>query len=324
VAPGLTNSYPLLYADAVMAALPKGDAAIFRAATVGSASVVPGLWAGDQPQEFVGLQRAIVSGETAAMSGFPTWGSDVGGYAGPPFDNTDLFVRWAQLGAVSPVMEVGGSGPNATPWTLGTEAMAGLRSSAVLHYELFPYLYGLLRGHQPVLRPLGYSFPNDPGSWGATFEFTVGPDLLAAPVTGPGTTPSVYLPPGKWVDLYAGTVVDGGGSAFVRQTPLDQFPFYVKLGSVLPFNLRTATGSWWGVNEQTHPGHAGYLATSGATLELTGQPRDVQIFVPATARPSGVTIGGHAVPWRWNAGPLPGAVVRVHGPVVKGEIALVS
>ena len=111
VDPELTNDYPLLFGQAVMGALPKGAAAIFRAATVGSQSVVPGIWAGDQPQDYRRApQRAIVSAQTAAMSGFPTWGSDVGGYAGPPFDDAELFVRWAQLGAVSPVMEVGGIG----------------------------------------------------------------------------------------------------------------------------------------------------------------------------------------------------------------------
>ncbi len=322
VAPGLTNTYPLLFAHAVMNALPKGAAAIFRAATVGSAAVVPGLWAGDQPEEFVGLQRAIVAGETAGMSGFPTWGSDIGGYAGPPYVNAELFVRWAQLGAVSPVMEVGGQGPNATPWTLGTDAMTGLRDAAVLHYELFPYLYGLLADHQPMIEPLGYAYPADPGSWGAKLEFLVGPSLLAAPVTGEGTTPSVYLPPGKWVDLYAGTVVKGGGPAFTRPTPLDQFPLYARLGTVIPFNLRTATGSWWGVNEQTHPGRAGFLATDGAHLDLTGEPAAVQVFVPAVKRPGRVTIGGHVVPWSWNEGPMPGVVIRVHGPVVEGRVLL--
>ncbi len=320
VDPTLNNTYPLLFEQAVMGALPKGAAAIFRAGTVGSQAVVPGIWAGDQPQVYVGLQRAIVSGQTAAMSSFPTWGSDVGGYAGPPFDDAELFVRWAQLGAVSPVLEVGGVGPNSTPWTLGSAAMDGLRAAATLHYELFPYMYGLLQRHQPVLQPLGYRYPHDPASWSANYEFLVGPDLLAAPVTGPGTTPSVYLPPGSWIDLYAGATVQGGGPAFTRPTSLQQFPLYARAGSVVPFNLRTAHDSWWGVDEQTHPGRAGFLATNGARLDLTGQPHDVQIFVPRPGRPLQVTIGGHPVAWSWNAGPLPGVVVRLHGPVVKGTV----
>jgi alpha-D-xyloside xylohydrolase len=323
VAPPLDNDYPLLYARAVTAALPRGGVAIFRAATPGSQAVVPGLWAGDQPQEYVGLQRAIVDAQTAAMSGFPTWGSDVGGYDAPPADTAELFVRWAQLGAVSPVMEVGGEGPNATPWTLGVAAMAGLKGAAVLHYELFPYLYGLLRQRQPVLRPLAWGYPTDARAWGSTYELLVGPDLLAAPVTGPGVTPTVYLPAGSWVDLYGGQTVRGGGVPFTRPTPLMQLPLYVRQGAVVPFDLRTATRSWWGEDELTHPGRAGFLATDGADLDLTAQPHDVQLFVPTALPPADVKLDGHSVPWSWNAGPLPGVVVRVHGPTVKGTIALV-
>jgi alpha-D-xyloside xylohydrolase len=320
--PALTNDYALLFARAVMGALPNGAAAIFRAATVGSQSVVPGLWAGDQPEEFVGLQRAVVAGLTAGVSGFPTWGSDVGGYSAPPGVGTELFVRWAQFGAVSPIMEVGGVGLNSTPWLLGPAAMSGLRDAAVLHYELFPYLYGLLAQRQLVLRPLAWAYPNDERSWGSNFELLVGPDLLAAPVVGPGDTPSVYLPPGSWVDLYTGKVVPGGRPPFTRRTPLDQFPLYVRAGAVVPFNLRTRTGSWWGVNELTHPGRAGFLVTNHTDLDLSRQPHDVQLFVPAPSRPRLVTLGGRPVRWTWNAGPLPGAVVRVHGPDVKGAIVL--
>src|SRR5262249_18064060 len=157
------------YGQAVMGALPPGAGAIFRAATMGSQSVVPGIWAGDQPGEYIGLQRAIRAGLTAGMSGFPTWGSDVGGYSSEGLAG-DVFVRWAQLGAVSPVLDVGGRGPNATPWLFGPAAMAALREAAILHYELFPAFYDLLRRGQPVLRPLGFGYPGDPDAWKADLE----------------------------------------------------------------------------------------------------------------------------------------------------------
>jgi alpha-glucosidase (family GH31 glycosyl hydrolase) len=315
----LQNEYPLLYARTVMGELPSGSAALFRAATVGSQRVVPGLWAGDQPGDFEGLQQAIRAGETAAMSGFPTWGSDIGGFDSQNL-TADVFDRWAQLGAVSPVFEVGGAGPNSKPWTLGPTAMTALRSAATLHYELFPYLYGLLRRGQPVLRPLGYAFPADAASWLHDLEFLVGPDLLAAPVTRSGTVASVYLPSGSWIDLFAGAAVRGG-SAFARRTPLAQFPLYVRAGAVLPFNLRTLS-SWWGTDELQHAGRAGFLATDGAALALRAQPHDVQIFVPAAHRPAGVTLGGRTVAWSWNKGPLPGVVIRLHGPTVTGKVQL--
>ena len=86
VAPALTNAYPLLFARAVMGALPPGAAAIFRAATVGSQAVVPGPLGG-RPARGVRRPAARRSSpaQTAAMSGFPTWGSDIGGYDGPPY-----------------------------------------------------------------------------------------------------------------------------------------------------------------------------------------------------------------------------------------------
>lgn len=315
------NNYPLDYARAVMGALPKDAAAIFRAATQRSQNLVPGIWAGDQDSSFDGLQQAIRSGLTAAMSGFATWGSDVGGYRELSTPLTaELFARWTQLGAVSPIMEIGGIGANATPWTLGPTAMTALHDAAVLHYELFPYMYGLLEHHQPVLRPLAYAYPDDEQAWKSDLEFLVGPDLFAAPVTGGGTTPSVYLPQGSWIDLYTGELATGG-QVFTRPTPLTQFPFYVRDGAVLPFNLRTGD-SWWGVDELTHPGRAGWLATNFARLDLRGQPRDVQVFVPAPDRPLRVLLGGRVVAWTWNAGPMPGVVVRVHGPTVRGEIVL--
>ena len=317
--PTLQNDYPLLFAKAALSGMPAGFAAILRAGTVGSTSLLPGMWAGDQTGDFSGLQQAIALGGSAAMSGFPTWGSDVGGYISAGL-TPEVFTRWAQLGAISPVMEVGGTGPNATPWVLGSGAMSALHDAAVLHYELFPYLYGLLRRGEPVLRPLGFAYPDDPQAWKASLEYLVGPDLFAAPVIGGGTTPSVYLPHGSWIDLYTGELVTGG-QVFTRPTPLSQFPLYVRDGAVVPFNLRSAD-SWWGVDELTHPGRTGWLATNFAVLDLRRTSHDVQIFVPAPDPPLHVLLGGKPVAWTWNAGPTPGVVVRVHGPTVRGRIVL--
>ena len=318
--PILQNTYPILYARDVMHAFPRA-AAIFRAGTMGSQHVVPGIWAGDQTGDWNGLQLAIRSGETAAMSGFPTWGSDVGGYHSQALTG-DLFARWAQLGAISPVMEVGGQGANATPWTMGADAISALRDAAVLHYELVPAFEQLLRRGQPVLRPLGFAYPDDAEAWQNDLELLVGPDLLAAPVTGQGTTPRVYLPAGLWVDLHTGKTVKGP-IAFTRPTALDELPLYARAGAVIPFNLRTSD-SWWGVDELSHPGRAGYLVSDGSGLDLHGQPHDVQLWVPTSVRPATVTFGGRPVTWSWNPGPLPGVVIRVHGPIVRGEIVLHS
>jgi hypothetical protein len=130
----------------------------------------------------------------------------------------------------------------------------------------------------------------------------------------------VYLPRGLWVDLSTGVTVNGP-MTFTRATPIGVLPLYVRAGAVVPFNLRTAD-SWWGVDELTHPGRAGYLATDRSEVDLRGQPHDVQLWVPAPARPARVTLGGKPIAWSWHDGPLPGVVIRVHGPTVRGEVVL--
>ena len=196
-----------------------------------------------------------------------------------------MFMRWAQLGAISPVMEVGGARPerDAVGVRPAGDARAARRGRPPLR-ALPVHSTACSSAASPCCGRSATRYPDDPEAWRADLELLVGPDLLAAPVAGPGTTPSVYLPKGAWVDLYSGTTVRGGRS-FTRETPLTEFPLYARAGAVVPFNLRTQTGSWWGLNEQTHPGRAGFLATNGATLALRGQPKDVQIFVPAPSRP---------------------------------------
>src|SRR5439155_26253771 len=134
-------------------------------------------------------------------------------------------------------------------------------------------------------------------------------DLLAAPVTGQGTTPRVYLPAGSWIDLATGETVEGR-SAFTRATPLEVLPLYARARAVIPFNLRTAD-SWWGVDELSHPGRAGYLVSDGSGLDLRRQPHDVQLWLPAPTRPARVTFAGKGVGFLWKPTPFPGVVLRV-------------
>ena len=97
------------------------------------------------------------------------------------------------------------------PGCSGRTPMTGSATRLVLHYELFPYLSTAAAGPPPP--PLAWDYPQDQRSWGSNYELMVDPDLLAAPVVGPGETPTVYLPPGSWVDLYTGSAIKGGGCA---------------------------------------------------------------------------------------------------------------
>jgi alpha-D-xyloside xylohydrolase len=262
------NAYPRILAESVMRVLRarpgRGAATIFRGGWTGSQRLVPGVWSGDLPTSFNGLENAVRSGQTAALVGYAAWGSDIGGYDGVGSIGPELLVRWAQFGALSPIFEIAGPGKHPGSLVLDRTSADGLRRAATLHYELFPYHWELARrAHRtgdPPLRPLAFTFPGDEGSWSAELETMLGPDLLAAPLTVPGTSAKVYLPPGSWTDVHTGAVVRGPGT-LVRPTPLDEFPLYLRGGAAIPFEPREPR-AWshpWGRNELRRATRGGWL-----------------------------------------------------------------
>jgi alpha-D-xyloside xylohydrolase len=271
--------------------------------------------------------------QNAGVSGFPFWGSDIGGYEGPSEITSEVFVRWAQFGALTPIFQTGGKGLVSRFWELGEPTAALFRKAAILHYELFPYLYELARDAartgMPIVRPLGFTYPADERAWRADQQFLVGPDLLAAPVTsgsqagndlsGPPTEWPTYVPAGRWTDLFDGTAV-AGPQTLTRRTPLAEIPLYLRAGAAIPFNARTPE-VWarsWRLNDLNRTGRAGWLYApgtgptradggragtlaverSGRTLafSLTRGQRETQVRVLTRQRPCEVTVGGRAVP----------------------------
>ncbi|HET7572844.1 MAG TPA: TIM-barrel domain-containing protein [Gaiellaceae bacterium] len=322
------NTYPLLFEGAVAAAARAAGrsgaiATLFRAASPGSAAVAPGFWGGDQEESYAGLQAAIREGLSAGLAGFSTWGSDTGGYIpGAAPLTPDVFVRWAQFSAVSPIFEVGGAGENATFWDFGRATVARFRAAAILHYELFPYLYGLTRtAHAtgiPVLRPLALAYPGDDDAWSHDLEALVGPSLLAAPVTRAGTHADVYLPRGRWTELATGAALAGPRS-FDRKAPLGRLPLYLRAGTAIPFAAREPA-IWpkaWPVDATTLAGRGGWVYAPGAaatraadpaygrfrasaargsvSLGVSGAPRETQVLVATAKLPRSVKIDGHRV-----------------------------
>ena len=351
---GLYLRYPDLYQSAVTEAMRRAHGNDFetlaRAGVPGTAQHTHGMWGSDVFETFAGLRTSVRYGTSESLTGHFAWGSDTGGIdPKSPANATNsptpsLFTRWAQFSAVSPVFEVGGAGLNATPWKYDPDTIRRFRDAVILHYELFPYLYGLARNASrtgvPILRAVGFQYPGDQAAWSQDQEFMVGPDLLAAPVTddradadgaaGRSTPVSVYLPAGRWVDLYSGQVVDGGRT-ITRETSLDEFPLYLRAGATIGFNTRALGG--WKTGDLSRPGLSGslYAPEPGGTVRLRvpGATPEAQVVVLMPHAPRAVTVDGRALPhvadtgtlraeregWTFASGPFGGVVLKLtpHG-----------
>ncbi len=98
-------------------------------------------WVGDQDPTFDGLQRALENYFHSAWDGYVNFGSDIGGYRtgkGVLGRTKELFIRWAQLGALSPLMENGGNKEH-RPWMFDDETLQIYRNFVNLHMSLKPY-----------------------------------------------------------------------------------------------------------------------------------------------------------------------------------------
>ena len=179
-------------------------------------------WSGDINNDFATLEAQIPLGLNTAMSGIPYWGTDVGGFFHPIPETGELYARWFQLGAFSPIFRSHGwVWREHVPWAHGSEveAICRMRSCAMGCSPTPTPWPGRLTLGLPLMRPLVMNFPDDPRVWGLGHQFLWGDDLLVAPVTRAGATAwPVYLPAGGWYDFWTGARHEPAASRSTRRS----------------------------------------------------------------------------------------------------------
>ncbi len=243
------NVYPLLDTAAVYdgqraSSDQKRVYILSRSAFAGSQRNAVTAWSGDINSDWVSFRRQIPAGLNFALSGIPYWTTDIGGFvSGDPDDPTyrELFVRWFQFGAFSPILRVHGTRKTDQNelWSYGPDAQKTLVSFDRLRYRLLPYTYSLAwkttSDSYTPMRPLVMDFRSDVRAENTGDEFMYGPAFLVSPVTEPAATSRrVYLPDAKWYDFWNGVSVDGKRE-ITAEAPLDELPLYIRAGSIVPF-----------------------------------------------------------------------------------------
>jgi alpha-D-xyloside xylohydrolase len=232
---------------------------------------VHGVDNGDGQINVGGLPSAISRGLSLSVSGYPFFGSDIGGFRDGPNQGaptTETLLRWAEYAALGTIMQLGGGGPHHNPWdstVFDPGADVIYKQYAELHMLLNPYLWTLASqagvDGTPVTRPAGfvYDCACDPAM------FLLGDAILVAPVIVAGaTTRDVVLPPGSWVDRWTGAHVTGDGHTSITvPAPLDRLPMWYAAGSLVPMFAQPADtllpASVPGVTSYANPALGGAL-----------------------------------------------------------------
>lgn len=196
-------------------------------------------WTGDNIATWEHLYLANVQCQRMSMSGFSFCGSDIGGFTGEP--DAELFVRWIQLGAFSPLMRAHSAGDTRErePWSYGPEVEAICKKFIELRYKLLPYIYSVFwENHKygfPMLRPVIMMEQELLSNTYRQDEFTFGDKILICPILHQGAVGrTVYLPKGSWYYYWDNKIYIGQNGEQWVPAPLDTMPLFVRAGSVIP------------------------------------------------------------------------------------------
>ncbi len=183
---------------------------------------------------------------TAANVGYGYWSHDIGGHWGSKL-TPELYTRWIQWGAFSPVLRTHVTKDpryERRIWGYPFNYYTIMRQAFLRRIALLPYIYTESRRTYDTglafLHPLYYDFPEREEAYQFKNEYFFGKNLLVAPITAPVDTISgiavqdVWLPPGNdWYEWDTGRLLKGG-QVVSHGFALNQIPVYVKAGAIVP------------------------------------------------------------------------------------------
>jgi alpha-glucosidase (family GH31 glycosyl hydrolase) len=182
---------------------------------------------------------------TAANVGYAYWSHDIGGHM-PGIVEPELYTRWVQFGAFSPILRTHTTkNPESErrPWAYPEPYSSILRSTFQLRYALQPYIYTEARRTYDTgvafFRPLYYDWPREDAAYSSKGEYIFGDQMLAAPVVVPAdnatglSTEKVWLPEGEWIEWPTGKHFTGPVTA-ERSFSIEQIPVYLRAGAIVP------------------------------------------------------------------------------------------
>lgn len=182
---------------------------------------------------------------TASNIGYSWWGHDIGGhYLGAKDD--ELYLRFLQFAVFCPLnrLHCANSSVISKEPKYYANGIRELAENALrLRHRMIPLLYTAnyrtaVHG-EALMEPLYYEWQDCPESYEFPNEYLFAGQFLVAPITKHSemngmTDVSVWIPEGRWTDVFTGTVYQAprGGKILQMIRMLDSIPVLAKEGSI--------------------------------------------------------------------------------------------
>jgi alpha-D-xyloside xylohydrolase len=208
------NAYPLMTVGGVYdhqraTSSEKRVFILTRSGFAGQQRYGANVWSGDIGSSWESLRNQIPAGLNFTLTGNPNFNSDIGGFFAGDYNRRwndgsatknplyqELYVRWIQQGAFTPMMRSHGADIKREIYYFGEKGEPvydAIESAINLRYSLLPYIYStswnVTNNQSSFMRALVMDFVDDKKVWDMNNQYMFGKSILVAPVINAQYTP---------------------------------------------------------------------------------------------------------------------------------------
>lgn len=211
-------------------------------------------FSGDTAQTWDTLEFQPYFTATASNIGYTWWSHDIGGHHFGERDD-ELYLRWVQYGVFSPIMRLHSTSNEfmgKEPWKYRGDVEYFATVALKFRHRLITYLYSMNRLTSkdgiPLIRPLYYLYPEDERAYNVPNEYLFGTELIACPITEKANPKTglagvkVYLPEGRYTDIFSGRIYKGGSMTTLYRD-ISSIPVLAKEGGIIPLSVNDTDNS---------------------------------------------------------------------------------
>lgn len=189
---------------------------------------------------------------SAANLGISWHAHAIGGYYGG-IEDDELYLRYIQFGVFNPIFILAsdtGKYYKREPWKWNQINLSVIREYMQLRNKLIPYIYNEgYTYHQygvPIIQPLYYKYPKIYDEPNYVNQYFFGSKIMISPIVKRKNhemnrvVQRIFIPNGVWYD-YASGKKFAGNKYYVNFYKDEDYPIFVKEGSIIPMSLDNNT-----------------------------------------------------------------------------------
>lgn len=208
----------------------------------------PVLYTGKTKVDWEALKNITKFNILASNMGISFLSHDLGGTS-DGVEDSELFIRFVQLGVFSPILRLGsddGKYYKREPWKWDLATYTIVTKFLNIRYKLIPYIYTeSYKYHKygkPLIEPLYNRYPVLYDDELYRNEYFFGSNILVSPILNKKDSimnrviHKMYIPEGVWYGVFTGKKYNGGRK-YVSFYKDDEYPLFVKAGTIIPMSV---------------------------------------------------------------------------------------